>query len=128
MYVGVSQGKQNNVAALEAPAFHRLIERSLRIVNTFSLAREASGKKKKKRKKITTKKTKNKTEVVKSTVLAPEVVKVGSLKRRELHLIAPQHGERIIGKCSKPVFFFFFPPSPPRVKGYKSRQTAPMNL
>lgn len=51
MYVGVSQGKQNNVAALEAPAFHRLIECSLRIVNTFSLAREASEKKKKKEKK-----------------------------------------------------------------------------
>ncbi len=42
MYVGVSQGKQNNVAALENAAFHGLIERSLQVVNTFSLARETS--------------------------------------------------------------------------------------
>lgn len=72
-------------------------------------------KKEKKRKKI---------EVVKSTVLAPEVVKVRSLKRRELRLIAPQHRERIIGKCSKPLYYFFFP----RVKRYKNRQTAPVNV
>lgn len=39
MYVGVSQGKQNNVAALETRASIGLIECLLGIVNTFSLGK-----------------------------------------------------------------------------------------
>lgn len=72
----------------------------------YLLISKGGFRKKEKEKKI--KKKQKKTEDVKSTVLAPEVVKVGSLKRRELPLIAPQHGDRIIGKCSKPLYLFFF--------------------
>lgn len=55
MYVGVSQGKQNNVAALETRASIGLIECLLGIVNTFSLGKgniRGRGEKKKKLSKV----------------------------------------------------------------------------